>query len=1155
MTDTPFVHLHVHSQYSLLKSLNKFELLSARVAELGMDAVAITDEGNMYGAVEFQAKARKAGVKPLFGAEVFVTPYGHTVRKGTPRENYHLQLLVQDGVGYRNLCTLLSKGYLDGYYYVPRVDHELLAAHAEGLIAISSSMRGEVATFLGRSQPTEARGAAEFLATHFGAGNAYCELQDVGWEGQREANQAMRGLAAEVGLPLVASNHVHYLEQEDAYPHEALLCLGGQETLDAVGRFRFPSDQLYLKSPEQMWALFPDDESALRNTAEIAQRCEFAFPDKPTYHFPTRPGMEDQDPNESLARIAAEGLEQRLVPIRERLGDAKFVELEPVYRDRLTEELGIIDSMGFAEYFLIVHDFVRWSKENDVPVGPGRGSGAGSLVLYSLRITEIDPIRFDLLFERFLNPERISMPDVDIDFCQDRREEVIQYVRDTYGGNERVCQIITFGKMLAKAVVRDVGRVMGLTFGEVDRIAKAIPEQLGITLDEAWKVEPKLRDQAKADPRVDKLLQIARRLEGNCRHAGVHAAGLVISDRPLNDYLPLARVTDTVTTQFDMKYAEKIGLVKFDFLGLKTLTQINEALRIARARDKTDLTFLQFNEIDYSDEATYKLLSRGDTLGVFQLESSGMRELISTMKPNSFEDIVAAVALYRPGPMGMKMHTEYVERKHRRKAVTFLHPSLEGILRSTYGIIVYQEQVMQIAQQMAGYSLGMADQLRRAMGKKIVAEMEKHRVSFKEGAAGRGVDDRKANEVFDHLAEFAKYGFNKSHSAAYALVAYQTAYLKAHFPEEFFASLLTIERNNTDKVLLYIADARKHGIEILPPDVNESRWRFTVVDEGVRFGLSAVKNVGDAAIVSILAARKECGRFDTIDDFLTNVDLSKVNKRVVESLVKCGAFDSAGHTRASLMAQLDGLIESAQRAARDREVGQGSLFGAQEPGVAVTIPDLPEWPEKERLASEKEAVGFYITGHPMDAYTEEVARFGSHDTVTLADARDEAKVALAGILGGIQRKLNRKGDPWCLARLEDRVGGVVIKFFKRSYEKHQEILVEDLPLLVEARVSRGTDGTVELLGDSVRLLEDVRADSTRQVWLDLRADELDDRRVAALQRCLVDEEGTCSVRLRINVAHETEVDVRLPAVVKVSPTDELRDALNTLFDRKVVRFR
>ena len=1155
MTESSFVHLHVHSQYSLLKSLIKSPALVEKVASLGMDTVAVTDESNMYGAVEFQAYARSAGVRPLFGAEVYLTPYGRAVRKGTPRENFHLQLLVRDEEGYRNLSTLLTRGFLEGYYYVPRIDREVLAEHTAGLIAITSSMRGEVATQLARGQRDQAMDAARFLSGAFGEDNLFLELQDVGWEGQRDANAAMRDLAAELGLPLVVTNHVHYLEQGDAYPHEALLCLGSQETLDNVGRFRFPSDQLYLKSPAQMAAAFPDDAEALANTVAIAERCEFAFPDKPTYHFPTRPGMEDTDPVAALTELAESGLEERMVLIRERLGEEKYAEALPVYRDRLAEELGIIETMGFATYFIIVHDFVRWSKEHDVPVGPGRGSGAGSLVLYSLRITEIDPIRFDLLFERFLNPERISMPDVDIDFCQDRREEVIDYVRGAYGGNERVCQIITFGKMLAKAVVRDVGRVMGLSYGDTDRIAKAIPDQLGITLAKALDAEPKLRDMAKLDPKVDKLLQIARRLEGNCRHAGVHAAGLVISDRPLNDYLPLARVTDTVTTQYDMKYAEKIGLIKFDFLGLKTLTQINEALRIARARGKTDLTFQQFNEIELDDKATFELLSRGDTLGVFQLESSGMRELISSMRPSSFEDIIAAVALYRPGPMGQGMHTEYVDRKHGRARVSYPHPSLKEILGNTYGIIVYQEQVMQIAQHMAGYSLGMADQLRRAMGKKIAAEMEEHRVIFNAGAKERDIEEAKANDVFDLLAEFAKYGFNKSHSAAYALIAYQTAYLKAHFPEEFFASLLTIESANTDKVLLYIADARQHDIEVLPPDVNQSRLRFTVVDEGVRFGLTAVKNVGHGAIESILGVRKDVERFETIDSFLEQVDLQRVNKRVVESLVKCGAFDSLGHPRAALASVLDGLLESAARTARDKEIGQASLFGAQEPGIRVQVPNIEEWPEKERLANEKEAVGFYITGHPMDSYCEEVQRFSSHDTATLAEARDESRVSVAGILGGIQRKLNKKGKPWCLARLEDIVGGVVVKFFGKAFADNEQFLVEDLPLLVEARVKRNADGTVELGAQKVRPLAEVRDASTRQVWVDVDTEDLTAERLANLRDCFAAHEGACSAGVAVTLAGETETSIRLPASVKVAPSDDLREQINGLFGKNVVRFR
>ena len=1156
MPDKPFVHLHLHTQYSFLKSLVKFEPLAKKVSELGMEAVAITDQGCMFGAVQFQGIARKSSIKPLLGAEVNVTPGPATEKTGKPRDSFHLQLLVINDKGYHNLCQLLTKGYFDGFYYTPRVDHEMLAQHSEGLIAITASMRGEVATLQARGQRPQALEAAQFLATTYGENNVYLELQDLGWDGQAVANEQMRAIAAEVGLPTVVTNHVHYLDQEDAYPHEVLMCLGSKRILSDVGRFRFPSDQFYLKSPEQMWALFPDDEEALRNTVAIADRCEFAFPDETTYHFPTHPDLEDQDPVEALAKVSWEGLEQRLVKVKERLGDEQFIAMEPVYRERLEEELGIIKEMGFPTYFLIVHDFVRWAKENDVPVGPGRGSGAGSLVLYSLRITEIDPLRFDLLFERFLNPERISMPDVDIDFCQEKRELVIRYVNETYGGRERVCQIITYGKMLAKAVVQDVGRVMGMEFADRLKIGKAIPNQIGITLEKAVQLEPKLREMQAADPQVDKLLKIAERLEGNCRQAGVHAAGLVISDRPLVDYLPLAVVSDTVTTQYDMKYAEQIGLVKFDFLGLKTLTQINEALSIARARGRSELTFLEFNEITLGDKAAYKLLTAGDTLGVFQLESSGMRQLISTMKPNRFEDIIAAVALYRPGPMGAGMHTEYVERKHGRAKVSYPHPSLEPILKNTYGIIVYQEQVMQIVQVMADFSLGRADRLRRAMGKKIMAEMEEHRVDFVAGAKAKGIPEKTSEEVYDLVFNFASYGFNKSHSAAYALVAYQTAYLKAHFPEEFFASLLTTESSNTDKVLLYIDDCRQHGIRVLPPDVNESRWRFTVVDEGVRFGLTAVKGVGEMAIQSILEARKEKGgRFDSIDDFLVSVDLQKVNKRVMESLIKCGAFDSLGHTRAALMAGLDPLMESAIRTARDKAIGQASLFGAQETATQFRIPDVPPWPQKEMLAHEKGALGFYITGHPMDGYRDEVKRFASHNTESLKRASDGDAVAMAGILTGVQRKINKRNQPWGVARLEDRRGGVVVKFFAKKYDEFQDVLVEDLPLLVEGKVQVQTDGSVELLGDTARKLEDVRSDKTKQVWIDLSMEAVDAARLKALTALLEGHEGTCSAYLRLTNPGETEVDVRLPKSIKVAASDDLREGVNELFGGPVLRFR
>ncbi len=1156
MTDQPFVHLHLHSQYSMLQSTIKAAPLVDQVLGLGMSAVAITDQANMFGAVEFHDKARKKGVQPILGAEVYLAPSGRT-EKNRKRDNFHLQLLICNEKGYQNLCQLLTLGYFEGFHYVPRIDRELLATRGEGLIAITSSQRGEVAVQLTRGRRDEAIETCRFLEQTFGEGNVYLELQDVGWDGQRAANDAMRQLAREQGLPLVVTNHVHYLEQGDSYPHEALMCLGAQQTLQDVDRMRFPSDQFFLKSPAQMWALFPDDAEALKNTVAIAERATFGFPDETTYHFPILPGMEGEDMSAALRERAEAGLVKRLETVRERVGDESYEALLPVYRARLDEELGIIKSMGFSDYFLIVGDFVGWAKDHDIPVGPGRGSGAGSLVLYSLRITDIDPIRFDLLFERFLNPERISMPDVDIDFCQDRREEVIQYVNDAYGGREKVCQIITYGKMLAKAVIRDTGRVMGMTYGEVDRIAKLVPDQLKITLPKALKQEPRLVEACKEDPRVDKLLEIAQRLEGNTRHAGVHAAGLVISDRPLVDYLPLAVVTGTSVTQYDMKYAEQIGLIKFDFLGLKTLTQINDALAMARAQGKTELDLCAFNNCDLGDQETYQLLGRGDTLGVFQLESSGMRQLIGSMKPNTFEDIIAVVALYRPGPMGAGMHEEYVERKHGRKRVTYPHETLRPILENTYGIIVYQEQVMQIAREMAGYSLGGADQLRRAMGKKKIEEMEKHRGLFIDGAKDRGIPGKTAEDVYELLAHFAEYGFNKSHSAAYALIAYQTAYLKAHLPEEFFASLLTIESSNTDKVLLYIDDARKHGIEILPPDVNESRWRFTVVEGGVRFGLSAVKGIGETAIKSILAARKELGRFDSIDQFLGHVDQQKVNKRAMESLVKCGAFDSLGHPRAALMAGLDGLMESAARAARDREVGQESLFGATTPGVQARVPDVPEWKEKERLAFEKEALGFFITGHPMDAYTEEVERFATHDTATVREASDGASVSIAGIVTTVRETITKRGqgDRMGIARIEDLVGGIEVVFFPRTYKDAQAALIPDVPLLIEGSVKVGSDGSVDLVGDDVRLLQDVREARTKQVWIDLDVAWVDEDHLRQLRECLAAHEGGCSAGIKLTIPGQTETELRLPDDLRVEAVDALRDEVNQIFGRKVVRFR
>jgi len=1008
-----------------------------------------------------------------------------------------------------------------------------------------------------------------------GRGNFYLELMDLGWGAvaggmggeadQRRINDGLRAISAATGIPLVVSNNVHYPSQERSFEHEIVMCLGMTQTLQDEFRFRFPSDQFFMKSTDQMYALFGGDEEALANTEKIAQRCqfEFTFGD---YHFPVYPGLKGRTPEEVLRELSLEGLEERLLVVLKDTPEADKAEVRKPYDERLEVELGIIVEMGFAAYFLIVFDFIRWAREQDIPVGPGRGSGAGSLVLFSLKITDIDPLPYKLLFERFLNPERVSMPDVDVDFCQDRRGEVIQYVNEAYGGATRVTQIITYGKMLAKGVLRDVGRVMGLSFSEVDKIAKLIPDQLGIKLPEALEKEPRMGALMDEDQRYARLVKVAIGLEGTVRQAGVHAAGVVIADDDLRKYTPLYKAsgdTDPSVTQFDMKWAEEIGLIKFDFLGLKTVTQIKNGLDMARAAGKTDWTFSAFAGVPLDDPDVYKLLARGDTLGVFQLESSGMRELLRGLKPTVFEDIIAVAALYRPGPMGLGMHHTFVDCKHGKQRVTYPHEMLKPILQDTYGVIVFQEQVMQIAQVMGGYSLGQADILRRAMGKKKLELMAEHRVIFTKGAIAQGVEEKTATDVFDLMAEFAKYGFNKSHTAAYGLIAYQTAWVKHHLPAEFFASLLTIESSNSDKVLLYLDDARRHDVEVLPPDVNESQLGFTVVDGKVRFGLTAVKGVGDGAIEAILEARKSQGGFKSIEDFVGNVDLKKVNKRVIEALIKCGAFDSMGRNRRSLIESLERIVEFGQRKMRDRLSGQTGLFGGGGGGGAgsLRIDDLEEWPERAGLRVEKEARGFYITGHPMNSYTAEIERFTTHTTAALVEDRrklragDEVKVA--GIVSSMKVVVTKaKGERMAFVQLEDMVGSVEVTFFPRGFAKAEEWLTTDEPLLLKAKVDEVTDeGTVKLLAEDVRVLADVRESETREVRFQLAGPEGTPDKIAALRKVLIANPGDTPTRIHWTLESGVELLVKLPDDVKVRTSEEMVQAADRVFGRTVCAFR
>jgi DNA polymerase-3 subunit alpha len=1157
MEHANFVHLHLHSQYSLLDGAIKIPNLIERVKQYKMPAVAITDHGNMFGAMEFFTKATAAGVKPIIGCEVYVAPgkrFEKSNARGSSEASYHLVLLCQNKIGYRNLCYLVSTAYREGFYYKPRIDWDLLVEHNEGLIAMSACLGGEIPTLINLGRQDEAETRAEQMAQIFDNDRFYLELQENNIPEQTTANNGLIEIGGKLGLPLVATNDCHYLTREDAYAHEVLLCIQTGKTMDDEKRMRFANDGFYVRTPEEMRELFSHVPEALDNTVEIAQRCNLDF-DFSTYHFPQYEKPKDKTLDEVLEEMARDGLEERLKMIRSLRPDFSAEE-EKVYRDRLERELKTIRDMGFPGYFIIVADFINWAKDHDIPVGPGRGSAAGSLVAFSIRITDIDPIPYDLLFERFLNPERISMPDIDVDFCIYGREKVIHYVQEKYGA-PNVAQIITFGTLGAKGVIKDVGRALNMPYGEVDKLSKLVPAVLNITLKDALAQEPRIQEMAKSDVRVKELLNVALSLEGLTRHASTHAAGVVVTPNPLTDYLPL--YTDQKSggqvTQFPMSYVEKIGLVKFDFLGLKTLTVIDNALRLIHSSQNPDF---DLKVIGDDDDATYQLLSRGDTTGVFQLESSGMKELLVKLKPNCFEDIIAACALYRPGPLGSGMVDDFILRKHGQKEIVYDFPQLESILKDTYGVIVYQEQVMLIAQTLANYSLGGADLLRRAMGKKKPEEMEKQKVLFLNGAKENKLDAKKAEAVFDLMAKFAAYGFNKSHSAAYALVAYHTAYLKAHYPVEFMAALLTEDMENTDKVIKNIAEVRAMGIEVLPPDINASIRSFTVHENAMRFGLGAVKGVGTAALDSIIHIREQDGPYESLNDFCERVDLSKVNKKVVDALIKCGAFDSLGGKRAQYMEALEHAMEVGQQVQREKQQGQESLFGMEEmvsrSGSSYgELPDVEEWNDKLRLNNEKEALGFYITGHPLSRYSEDIKRFATCELAGLIERSDKEEVRVCGIVSGKKELVTKKGDRMAFVTLEDLTGSLEVVVFPEAFQAAMDYLGGDEPLMVYGTLDAGED-SCKVLANEILLLHDVKERQTSKIHIRLTTPGLTDDQLQTLKHTLMRYSGSCAVILHMVVPNRSETRVRVAKEFSVAASDAFVAAVEKLFGYNVVTF-
>ncbi|MFZ5997853.1 MAG: DNA polymerase III subunit alpha [Nitrospirota bacterium] len=1065
MQHADFVPLHLHTEYSLLDGAIKIDELIDQAVAFKLPAVAITDHGSLFGAVEFYKKATKKGIKPIIGCEVYVAPQSRFDRAKTNLDSnlseeaaFHLILLARDAAGYKNLTTLVSKAYLEGFYYKPRIDKDLLEQYSGGLIGLSACLKGEVPYFLRHGNRDKARELALQYKHILGPENFYFEIQHNGLPEQEEVNKLLIELAEELHIPLVATNDCHYLRRDDAKAHDILLCIQTGKTVKDEKRLKMSTDEFYFKSPEEMKEAFSDTPEAIRNTVKIAGRCNYEFVLGrnllPRYELPN--GV---SPDHYLAELASAGLAKKFK------GDAPAP-----YRDRLTMELRVIKKMGYSSYFLIVWDFINYARTHGIPVGPGRGSAAGSLVAYCLGITEIDPIRYNLLFERFLNPERVSMPDIDVDFCKDRRGEVITYVAKKYG-DDHVAQIITFGTMAAKAAIRDVGRVLDIPYAEVDRIAKLVPNNASI--DEAIRLEPQLKELYESNATVKELIDIAKRLEGLARHASTHAAGVVIAPEPLTDFTALYKnpAEDAIITQFDMGSIESVGLLKFDFLGLKTLTVLQKTVEYIRQQGKE----LVLSEIPLDDEPTYKLLSAGETTGIFQLESSGMRDILVKMQPNRFEDLIALVALYRPGPIGSGMIDDFIKRKKGETEVEYELVQLKDILDETYGIILYQEQVMKIANVIANFSLGQADLLRRAMGKKKPEEMAKQKEVFISGALANNIPEKKAERLFELMAFFAEYGFNKSHSAAYAYLAYQTAYLKAHYPVEFMTANLSADMGDTDKIVKLIGECRSMAIDILPPDINVSEREFKIFGNSVRFGLEAVKGVGTAAIEIILNERRN-GLFTSFEEFLSRVDNKKVNKKVIESLIKAGAFDSL-YTEPPYNSKFWARSKAMDSLAAPAKHNCGpGLFGDFEPESLVGA-----WDEKTLLGYEKEALGFYVSGHPLSRYRRTLATMEVHQIAVVDEKEDREEVCIAGIISDMKSKAKEKGVTAFLS-LEDETGGCDVLVFPALYKEHADTLKKGNVVMVRGQVFRAEKGS-KVMARDIRDLSDLEISQKYEVTL------------------------------------------------------------------------
>ncbi|RJQ14652.1 MAG: DNA polymerase III subunit alpha [Nitrospiraceae bacterium] len=1080
-----YVPLHLHTEYSLLDGAIKIDDLIAKALEYKLAAIAMTDHGSLFGAVEFYKKVSKAGLKPIIGCEVYIAPKSRFDKGGSSdstESSFHLILLCKDINGYKNLTRLVSKAYLEGFYYKPRIDKDILSQHSGGLIGLSSCLKGEIPRSLSNGLIDKAREAALEYRRILGAENFFLEVQANGLAEQDKINKMLIELSRDTHIPLVATNDCHYLTREDAKAQDVLLCIQTGKTLNDTDRMRFSTDSLYFKSPEEMREAFKDIPEALSNTRVIAEKCNLDFTFN-KFRLPKYEVPEGETVNNYLRKLAEAGL-------RKKIGGS----IPDHYMERFTSELAMIEKMGFSSYFLIVWDFISYAKSRAIPVGPGRGSAAGSLVAYGLDITDIDPIKYGLLFERFLNPERVSMPDIDVDFCMDRRSEVIDYVSNRYG-KDHVAQIITFGTMQARAVIRDVGRAMNVPYSEVDKVAKLVPMVAKITLKTAIEMEPKLKEMYDTRAEIKELIDVALRLEGLSRHASTHAAGIVISPEPLTDFLPLYKAPndEAITTQFDMDAIKNLGLLKFDFLGLKTLTIIDKAEKIINdshaipapanppspgGDTEGSHQLFSIRKIPLDDKATFDLLSSAKTAGIFQLESSGMKDLLTRLKPDIFEDLIALVALYRPGPLGSGMVEEFIRGKRGGPADSSQQTNslaklnihgLGDILKETHGIILYQEQVMEIAHKLADFSLAQADILRKAMGSKNPEEMEKMKTTFIHGLKANKVSEKKAETLYNLILQFAQYGFNKSHSAAYALIAYQTAYLKAHYPVEFMAASLSADMDNTAKVVTYINECKEMGIGMLPPDINESTREFKVIDNSIRFGLEAVKGVGSSAIDAVLEVRAS-ENFGSFFDFCSRVDSRRVNKKVIESLIKAGAMDSIG-SRAQLMAGLSSMMESAMRFQEEKNSGQGSMFDMHQP-APHRLMEVEEWDESRRLMMEKEALGFYITGHPLNKYREKFAELSIVPTHEIQDLEERRDVNIGGLVRDLKQIQTRNKDLMAYVTIEDLYGTAEVIVFPEVYKDSQNIIAQDAPVVIAGYTDK-TDKGLKVIAKKIVSIDDV----------------------------------------------------------------------------------